>query len=477
MPHTRASLLWGVAAAALYGLSAAPGVVWADSAKLTLYALHAYLPSLNPGDHAGWVLLAQGWLGLTWFSPPTYSLHLLSAAAGAVVVGGVHRLLLRWGERRESAHGAAAVLLVAHPLWWASAVSESYTPALALVVMGALLQRREGVASGVASGVSWGLAMAAHAFAAALIAPLLGSGRRGDRAALVPGLVLGSAPAWLGLWSSPQNPLTGFAGAGWASWGWHVATFLSPARALMGVGMLLGALALSMGPLGWWGVLRRVRKGGVSRHPHPAGAAIMLALLALLLTTYSPYRLHLMVGVLVIGVVLLAPPVLSARGCLAHLVVQVALYGAAAGGAHLVGRESLGVRQLPGRDNATYFLLPPKSWERSAARYAHRLLAAVPENAVVLADFNPGAVLRLVQELEGLRSDVTIIPTAVDDALAAPDPAAVLAGRIAEARAGGRPVVLADSWPPYYRVDELRRLGYSVAPCGPGLLVERGPDR
>lgn len=454
-------------------MSAAPGVVWADSAKLTLYALHTYLPTLNPGDHAGWVLLAQGWLGLTWFLPPAYSLHLLSAAAGAVVVGGVHRLLLRWGERPESAHGAAAVLLAAHPLWWAAAVAESYTPALALVVVGALLRQR----TRVGAGVSWGLAMSVHAFAAVLMAPLVRAGRRGDRAALVLGLVAGAAPAWLALWGSPQNPLTGSSGAGWASWSWHVSTFLSPARTLLGAAMLLGALGLAVGPLGWWGVLRRMQEGGVSRHPHPVGAAIMLVLLALLLTTYSPYRLHLMVGFVVVGAVLLAPPALRLRWCIAHGALQVALYGAAAGGAHLAGRESLGVRQLPGRDNATYFLLPPKSWERSAEGYARRLLAAVPENALVLADFNPGAVLRLVQELEGLRFDVTVIPTAVDDALATPRPAATLAGRIAEAKAGGRPVVLADSWPPYYRVQELRQLGYSFAPCGPGLLVERGPER
>lgn len=477
MPHTRSSLLWGVAAAGLYGLSAAPGVVWADSAKLTLYALHAYLPSLNPGDHAGWVLLAQGWLGLTWFWSPTYSLHLLSAVAGAVVVAGVHRLLLRWGDPLESAHGAAAVLLVAHPLWWAAAVAESYTPALALVVVGALLLSRGTTPAVGMSGVCAGLAVAAHAFAAVLVLPLAPTGRPRTWLPFAAGLVVGSAPMWLAWIANPPDPLTGFSAGGGGSWSWVVRAFLSPDRWVRGVALVAGAMGFALGPIAIIAIVRRIRRGGFSRHPNPILAAVSLSALAALLTVYSPYRLHLMVSFVVVGAVLLAPPAASLRWCIAHGVLQVALYGAAAGGAHLVGRESLGVRQLPGRDNATYFLLPPKSWEHSAEAYARRLLAAVPENAVVLADFNPGAVLRLVQELEGVRPDVTIIPTAVDDALATPDPSGVLAGRIGEARAGGRPVVLADSWPPYYRVEELRRLGYSFAPCGPGLLVERAPDR
>ena len=447
-------------------------MVWADSAKLILYALHFYVPSLNPGDHAGWTVLARLWLALTGFLPAAYALNLLSAVSGAVVVGGAHRLLSVWGERPSAAHGAAAVLLAAHPVWWAAAVAESYAPALALVMMGALLLiRRRGVCS-LAAGVCFGLGVAAHAFALALIVPLVVASRRRGWPALAAGVVLGTAPMWLALWGVPADPLTGYTAGGGSAWWWHLSAFLDPLRMGRGVVVVAAALLVAVGPVGLWGGVRRICDGGVSYHPAPFLAVGVLVVLAALLTAYSPYRLHLMVGFLVVGLVLVAPPSLTPRWCLLHLALQAALYGGAAAAASVAGVEDLGVRQLPGRHNARYFLWPPKAGEDSAERYARELFAALPHGAVVLADFNAGAVLRLAQVVSGLRPDVEVIPTAVDEALARGDVAAALAERIAALRASGRPVVLADRWPPYYPLELLRALGYAFAPCGPGLLVE-----
>ncbi len=460
----------------MFAVSAAPGMVWADSAKLTLYALHFYVPSFNPGDHAGWTVLARGWLALTWFLPAAYALNLLSAVAGAVVVGGVHRLLSRWGESQAAAHGAAAVVLVSHPLWWAAAVAESYAPALALVVAGALLLTRGTARSRFSAGLCFGLAVAAHAFAAVLIVPLVAASHRRSWPVLVAGAALGAAPLWLGVFGAPADPLTGFGPRGGAAWRWHVSAFLNPRRIVLGAMLVAAGVVGALGPVGLWGVVRRAREGGVSRHPSPRLAVAALCALAAVLTMYSPFRLHLMVAFLVVGAVLLAPPVLTLRWCLVHLALQAALYGGAAASASLWGREDLGVRQLPGRHNARYFLWPPKSGEASAERYAGELFAALPAGAVVLADFNPGAVLRLAQVVHGARPDVDVIPTAIDDALATPDAAATLSGRIADSRGGGREVVLADGWPPYYRLEELRAMGYAFSACGPGLLVRYGAD-
>ncbi len=457
---------------AVFAASAAPGMIWADSGKLALYALHFYVPSLNPGDHAGWTVLARLWLALTGFLPAAYALNLLSAVSGAVVVGGAHRLLSLWGERPPAAHGAAAVLLAAHPLWWAAAVAESYAPALALAVTGALLLTRHRPVSSFAAGVCFGLGVAAHAFALVLIAPLVVASRRQGWPALAAGVALGTAPVWLALWGVPADPLTGYTAGGGSAWGWHISAFLDPLRMGRGAVVVAAAALVAVGPAGLWGLLTRVREGGVSRHPSPRLAAVALVLLAGVLTAYSPFRLHLMVGFLVVGVVLVAPPSLALRWCLLHVALQAALYGGAAAAASLAGVEDLGVRQLPGRHNARYFLWPPKFGEDSAERYARELFAALPPGAVVLADFNPGAVLRLAQVLSGLRPDVEVAPTAVDDALARGDAAAALAERIAALRASGRPVVLADRWPPYYPLEQLRVLGYAFVPCGPGLLVE-----
>lgn len=418
-------------------------------------------------------MLAQVWLLLTGFLPPSLALNLLSALAGAVVVGGIPVLLERWGEHREGVHGAAAVLLVAHPLWWAAAVAESYTLSFALVVAGGLLldRRRRGEAT-LLAGVCWGLALATHAFAAALVLPLAVALGGHLWPALLAGLTVGSAPLWLGVLGAPMDPLTGYAASPWGSWAWHAAAFLHPAKLGRGAALVVLAVLFALGPVGLAGMVRRVREGGVSRHPHPPLAAALLLLLAAVLALYSPYRIHLMAGFLVVGGVLLIPPLLSARGCAVHVLLQVGLYGGAALATGWLGQGTLGVRELPGRNNAHYFLWPPKSGETSAARYARQLLAAVPAQAVVLADFNPGAVLRLAQEVEGLRPDVTVLPTAVDDALATPSPADTLLAYLVRYSGEGRPVVLADSWAPYYRVAELRARGVSLHPCGPGWEVQ-----
>jgi hypothetical protein len=498
----RATWLWLAGAAVLYVATAASVPVWADASKLTLYAMHGYWPSLNPGDHAGWVVLARLALGLLGWLGPVRAMHLLSALAGAVSVALIHGTVRSWTGDAQRAHTAAAVLLVAHGPWWASTVAETYMPAVALVLVVARLSRIDGrgtPVNRVASGAAAGLALATHAFSVALTAPLLlasllGAGRSAETrpggpwrcqamAALLMagGLVLGTMPLWLGLAGMPADPLTGYLSAGVGSWSWHLAAFVEPGQMLRGA-LVLGALGcLSIGPLGLLGLWRAAWSRPVLVHPAPCPAVVALVLLALMLSTYSAYRLHLMAILLVVGLLLLIPPQLGPRLRVAHVVVQVAGLVALPAVLGLLGRADLGVRQAPGRNAAAYFLSPVKTFETGAARYARSLLGAAPPEAVVLADFNLGAPLRLVQEVEGLRPDVEIVPTAVDDALATPDPAAALAGMIRQRQGQrqGRPVVLADAWEPYYRTTELReRFGIGLAPCGPGWrVVAAAPDR
>jgi len=76
-------------------------------------------------------------------------------------------------------------------------------------------------------------------------------------------------------------------------------------------------------------------------------------------------------------------------------------------------------------------------------------LSAVCGAPVVVAEFNPGAVLRLAQVVRGWRTDLEVRPIAVDVALGAPDPAAASVA-VVQREIGARPVVLADSYAPYY---------------------------
>lgn len=471
MPRLPKAWPWAGAALLLYGFSAATGPMWGDPSKLTLYALSGYLPSANPGDHAGWTALAWVWLRVFFWLEPVRALHLLSACAGAAAVALLHRLVAETtGEPRRAA-GAATVALVAHPLWWGSAVAESYVPAVALALAGCVLARRSSRTAAAAAGLAAGLGVAAHFFSLVVSVPWLA--RRGVRTWLVlSGAVVGLSPAWLGLAGAPPDPLTGYRTGGGASWGWHVATFVDPGALVRGVGLLAGLLLLAFGPLGAWALVRSGGRRGVPQPPR--FAAPVLALYALALCVYAPYRLPLMGLFLVLGLLLLRPPELAPLGQVAHVATQAALLCVLPWGASAAGFGDLGVRQLPERQNAWHFLCPVKRGEGGPERYVRELLAAAPPHSVLLADFNPGAVLRLVQRQAGLRSDVDIVATAIDDALAHPDPAAALAERLAAVSAAGRPAMVADAWPPYYRLEELeQRFGWVARPAGPGWMLSR----
>lgn len=475
MPRRWPGLIWALAALGLYAATGARGPMWADSAKLTIYALASYLPSFNPGDHPGWVVMARVWLALTPWLDPVSSLNLLSAAAGAAVVGLLFLAVVQRHGDARAAHTAAAIALVAHPLWWASTLTETYAPALALslgcVLAASAADRRK---PALLAGSLAGLALAVHAFTLFLTVPALLAVPRRRWLALVAGGVVGGAPVWLAVLGAPPDPLTGYLAGTPTSWGWHVGSFLELSRAPGGVARLLVLLLFALGPLGVLAVVFG-RRGRPAGGEGPTTAAILAVVaLVVVVSTYSPFRAHVMSSFLVVGGLALWPVRLGRLGRVAHILLQTGLYLLAPLAAHAVSFGDLGARHLSGRDNASYFLSPWKCCYHGPESYARALLAVVPERSLVLADFNPGAVLRLVQLRGGLRPDVEIVPTAVDDAKVAPDPAGNLAARIRAGLRSGRPVVLADSWEPYYHTRELRRLGFDLTPCGPGLLVSEG---
>lgn len=454
----------------------ATGPLWGDPSKLTLYALSGHLPSLNPGDHAGWTALAWVWLRVLSWLDPVQAAHLLSVVAGALAVALVHRFAGEVTGDARRAGGAAAVVLVAHPVWWSAAVAESYAAALALALSGCVFSLRRGWVGSFGAGFAVGLAAAAHMFSLVVSLPWLVTARRPWQP-VVGGVVAGLSPVWLGVLGTPPDPLTGFAAGGSGSWGWHLAAFVQPMALGRGVVLLAAVVVLALGPLGVW-ALARAGRDGRSLLPGPRGAGWVLAGYAVILCVYAPYRVPLMASFLLVGLVLLRPPALAPGGRALHIGGQVLLLTVLPWTLSAVGAGDLGLRRLPERSNARYFLSPVKRFETGPERYAQTLFEAAPQRAVILSDFNPGALLRLVQHTQRLRPDVEVIPTAVDDALARSDPAAELAARIRELGAT-RPVVLADDWGPYYRTEELRRrFGVELLPSPSGWLVATdGVDR
>jgi len=119
-------------------------------------------------------------------------------------------------------------------------------------------------------------------------------------------------------------------------------------------------------------------------------------------------------------------------------------------------------RTLPGRDNARFFLDPPKPGERSAERYAREVFHVLPESALVVADWAPLTPLQYLQVVEHQRPDVVLLPSRPDyppqlDSLVA------IGGR--------RRLFLADDDPPpYYDIDGLSR-HFEIRPFGPVFML------
>jgi hypothetical protein len=484
---------WFAVAICLYWLTGARGLVWADPSKLTLYAVKGYFPSLNPGDHAGWTVLAWAWLHLVG-GDPVVAVHRLSAVSGALVVALAALLVLARTGDRARAHTAAGLLLVALPVWWAATVAETYAPALAATLAGALVAGTG--AHGwrwCAVGGLWGLALSMHAMSLFLIVPLAWDAARLRVWRLLPGVVVGSIPVWLALFAGPRDPLTGFAASGSSTWRWHWEAFLALARAPRNAVVLAALLLYALGVVGVV-ALWRGRRG-----PRPTAIwAWSLGALSLFLLGYAPYRLHLMVAFLLVGLLLAVPVRLPASARVGHVVLQALVFLAVPAVVTVAGWQSLGVRVLPYRNNAFYFLCPVKSvlfkppvpvgprldthpagnarerWMKALDPGTGLYLAAfapcAPTGAVVLSDFNPGAVLRLAQVVRGWRPDLQIRPVAVDVTLGAPDPVAALAAEV-ERELAARPVVLADSYGPYYHPRQLSTR-FDLHPCGTCVPVE-----
>ncbi len=453
--------LWGLAFTALYLATGARTVQWADASKLTLYALDGYAPSLNPGDHPGWTMLA--WLWCRAFpDDPVIACHRFSALVGGLGVALLVALLRLWGKPPEAIRATAVLWGIAHGPWWSATVTETYTLAFALA-LGALLAR--GKNHPFVSGLLAGWAAAVHGLTLFLTLPALVSRDRwGAQAA---GLVLGSSPVWLALRLPPRpDPLTGYLSSGLGALGWHVGSFLSPSGLAVGVLLLASLVAWNLGPLGLWAWWRTP----------PGGRRTLWTLvpLAFFLSVYAPFRLHVMAGFLILTLLLWRPPSLAKVGLAAHVGLQVALYLLTPRLLATAGWEHMAVRRLPFRNNARYFLNPIKRDDEGAITYALSVFSQAPPAAVIVADFNPGAVLKLVQQTKRLRPDVTVLPTVVDTCLPAPKPAACLAESIRRVLEEGRPVLLADTYEPYYHTRELEDMGFTLTPNGNGTSTVGG---
>jgi len=126
---------------------------------------------------------------------------------------------------------------------------------------------------------------------------------------------------------------------------------------------------------------------------------------------YSFFVPFYVCGSLLIGVG--AAALLAWRRWMAWLLVALAIMPVGVYAALPAMARSAGFvffkRELPYRDPYTYFLQPWKCGDRSARRFAEDVLAALPENAILLPDTTASMPLKCLQDVESRRPDVLIV--------------------------------------------------------------------
>ena len=152
----------------LYLATLAQGVVWGDSAKLTLYAVEASPHWGSVGGHPLHTLAGMGVLALLPEADPAWLINALSAGIAAFAVGLAGLISLELSDRREAPWIAMVALTVSHTFWSLAVVAESYSMAIAaggLILLLLLQARRHGPAkaittqllAGVMTGLSTGI--------------------------------------------------------------------------------------------------------------------------------------------------------------------------------------------------------------------------------------------------------------------------------------------------------------------------------
>ena len=115
----------------LYFITLARGVVWGDSAKLTLYAIEVSPQWGSVGGHPVHTLAGMGVLALLPQADPAWLINGLSAGMAAIAVGLAGLISLELSDRREAPWIAMVALSFSHTFWSLAVVAESYSMAIA----------------------------------------------------------------------------------------------------------------------------------------------------------------------------------------------------------------------------------------------------------------------------------------------------------------------------------------------------------
>lgn len=491
----------------LYLITLARGVVWGDSAKLTLYAIEASPQWGSVGGHPLHTLAGMGALALLPQANPAWLINALSAGMAAIAVGLAGLISLELSDRRESSWIAMLALSVSHTFCSLAVVAESYSMAIAagaLIILLLLrasrcnpvrataIQLLAGVLTGLSTGINALTILAMPGFLHLLVQPSSPSRFRGSiqrlilfiagvligliglklLAAQISGAALTQSGAWEAVDGAAREYLRGF-----------------DLRKLL----MFGPNAIYQFPwlllLATWGVVLCSQRrqwlwakipSWLRARSWPEWSLLIAAVSVFLFASTYQYQRHfvflaypffflaILLGVwLAPALARISSSSLRALALLLIPLTNVPVYA----GLHRLPSVSRAVsyRDLPGRGSAYFFEPWKHTLNPSAETWGNAWIAGLPSNAVVLADFTPARVLSYCR-LRQQRSDLTILET--DGFLMTAqgyNPEGFL--RLLDQQlATSRPVFLGDRHPQYYFLAELQGR-YRLEPYGNGFRV------
>jgi len=438
IPHRGAIALGaGAVGLLLYSLTCAPGVLWQDSA---MFQYRVRVGDL-PGDlglalaHPLYILLAKAFALLPLGSDFAFRVNLFSATCGAVTLVFFADLLTSLTRSRTAAISGTILLAVSHTFWTHAVIAEVYDLyALGLVAelwfLERFFRRRE---------VRWlvfalfvnGLNLSNHLLAILHVPAYIGVIAWAARARLLRGkhlallasaFLVGATPYhylivreiaggqpilqtfWYALVGPPDRSPT------------VVATsfpfVFQCKRAVQYFAMNFPTPLALLAPFGAWVAWKDL---GGRWFPVVAGTVFVLDFVFAFRYMVADQFVFFMPCYVIFALcVALGIPGLLRRGrwigpaCLVLSVLPVVVYEIAP---PLLERRGISIgakREIPGRNNYTYFLRPRKNGDTSAASFARAALDQAAPDGLLLADVTIKNLLVYARDIEGIQRGVVL---------------------------------------------------------------------
>jgi hypothetical protein len=474
--NRRTTIAVYIVAQLAYLLTLAPTVLWGDQAKFQRFAATGFLRA-NVYDHPLWVTLAQPFMVFP-IGDAAFRANLAASFWAALTMAFVFALLQRLTQSNLAAWIGAIALGASHTFWSMSVQAEVYTlnTLLLAVALYALTAPRLAWQLLLVAGIACGLAVNNHLMMwlplPGVLLLAIGRGRRQGLPlqSYIPALLgFGAAYAIYSLY--PPDPTLDSSAGALAAFlpnlpalprqlarfaAFVVLQFPSPALlfALYGVWRLRhhGLIGASLGLILLADIAAVLNHEVPDQYVFYIPAYFTLAIIAGLGASGLPTRLRSKITTGVVTSIVVAPIAL-------YTLLPAVLPSLGIGG------ERLGAREIPGRPALSFFLTPYKTGYMGARQFSEATLTALPSDAALIADYTVAEPMRYLQDVEGVRPDVSIASTAPGEQLA-----------IAQRYAQQRSIYLPLSDPRYYDLEGLGTI-FNLEPWRDGYqLVPKADD-